>query len=246
MLASILIPSRKRITYLIDSIESFYKTCSKRNYKNFEAIVCLDFDDTETIEQFHNYSHNKKFIKTIVSTERYGYDNLNKYFEDAYKISCGKWLIPWNDDAKMLSKSWDLILDEYGDNLVMLNPYCELDKEYLLENTMFPIIPRRWVSVTGEFARYNHIDDYIGKLAKLTNTFKNEYRLKLDHRTHGPIDDEVTSEIFYHKFPFPFELLNEDRIKIIKYLKDEELMKTIDTDIYELLGIELPEVDEGE
>lgn len=118
ILVSFLIPTRKRLDMLRASLASLRDTCSDPS--NFEAIVIFDEDDVETIDSFKKLYFDFQ-VKLVVS-KRYGYYGLHHYLNNAYKICSGKWFWLWNDDLKMVGKNWDLVIQEYGDKFLILNP----------------------------------------------------------------------------------------------------------------------------
>jgi glycosyltransferase involved in cell wall biosynthesis len=205
---SFLLPIRKRPNSLKKSLESLAKTCN--DIKNYEVIVVFDDDDTNTIDEFNSWEKNYNYQKII--TKRLGYDYLNVYYNMACAAAKGEWLWVWNDDAEMINKDWDLIIKEYDNQFLILNPFNtrEIDSKYLLTNTLFPILPKKYYELLYHLSPWNHIDTYIGRVC--VGLIKNEFRLL---HTHDKQNDEVSKEIVYHKIPFP-----EDQ-----YLIDIEIIK---------------------
>lgn len=204
---SFLLPTRMRPDSLKKSLDSLMNTCS--SIENYEVVVVFDEDDVETIDIFDLWEKNYNYTKVIVP--RFGYDYLNEYYNAACAVAKGDWFWVWNDDTEMLNSDWDLILKEYDGQFVVLNPYNtrEIDKEYILTHTLFPIVPRLYYDTLGRLSPWNHIDTYIEKL--IGCLIKNEFRLC---NSHDKQDDVVTKEIQYHRIPFPQNELNIDLAKL--------------------------------
>lgn len=203
VLVSFLLPVRKRPKTLKLSLDSLLNTCS--NVSNYEVIVVFDDDDIETINEFDSWDKNYNYKKII--SQRFGYDFLNKYYNLASNESSGKWLWVWNDDTEMINKNWDLIIEEYNDQFLILNPFNtrEMDAVYLQTHTLFPIIPRKYVELLGHISPWNHIDTYIERIC--SEYIKNEFRIL---HTHNKNDDEISKEIVYHRISFPQEQFEID------------------------------------
>ena len=150
--------------------------------------------------------------------DRVGYDNLHIYYNKAYEISRGNWLWLWNDDAcEMLCRDWDLIIEEYNNQFLILNPWNtrSIDSQYLKTNTMFPIFHRKYAEMLGHLSPWNHVDTYTNRVISGLVPLKNEFRIV---HSHDRENDETDKEVFYHRVAFPEEQLKIDRSKISNYL----------------------------
>ena len=104
----VLIPSRQRAALLDHSVQSLHDTAARPERVNF--LVVIDHDDPE------GRSYSKvKGINCYISVCRYGYRRLHEYYnllaEDLQPTSGpGDWLFIWNDDAVMLTQSWDEVI----------------------------------------------------------------------------------------------------------------------------------------
>jgi hypothetical protein len=208
---SFLLPIRKRPDSLKKSLDSLVKTCNNKN--NYEVIVVFDDDDVDTILAFDSWEKDYNFQKLV--TKRFGYDYLNMYYNMACEAAKGQWLWVWNDDTEMLNKDWDLIIKEYDNQFVILNPFNtrEVDAKYLLTHTLFPILPKKYYELLNHLSPWNHIDTYIERIC--VGLIKNEFRLL---HTHNKQIDEVSKEITYHKILFPQEQFLIDSEIIKKYV----------------------------
>jgi glycosyltransferase involved in cell wall biosynthesis len=212
-IVSFLMPSRGRKNYLEISLKSILETAYNSN--SFEVIVCLDDDDAESIEWARDNANIYNLI--VIISPRFGYDRLQEYYNLAAQKSNGKWLWLWNDDAIITTKNWDLILEQYRERFLLINPRTTNGRwnKYTTWGTIFPIVPRLWVDILGHYSKWNHNDTYIFKVAMALNIFKNEPRIK---NIHYRIDDATTSQITYMKVAFPDDDFINDVNQIKSYL----------------------------
>ena len=209
-----MLPTRGRPEKLKKLLFSLKETCSCVN--NYEVVLVFDSDDKEHIEKFNNLK--KEFNYQTIIMDRVGYDNLQIYYNKACEISRGNWLWLWNDDAsEMLCKNWDIIIEEYNDQFLILNPWNTRseDSQYLQTNTMFPIFPKKYVEILGHLSPWNHVDTYTDRVISGLIPIKNEFRII---HSHDKEKDKTSKEVFYHRVPFPQKQLEIDRFKINSYL----------------------------
>lgn len=213
ILVSFLIPTRKRLGMLRASLASLRDTCSDPS--NFEAIVIFDEDDVETIDSFKKLYFDFQ-VKLVVS-KRYGYYGLHHYLNNAYKICSGKWFWLWNDDLKMVGKNWDLVIQEYGDKFLILNPgnINPQWKEYCIDATISPVVPAKWFEILGRFSAYSQYDTYVNSVAYPLNLVVNESRLL---NNHEQVLDEVSAGISYERNRLPVEESQGDQKLLRAYL----------------------------
>jgi hypothetical protein len=218
---SFLLPTRSRTENLKKMFESLYETSYDKN--SYEIVLIFDSDDTDHINSF--ISFHKPFKHTAIIMERVGYYGLHHYYNAACKLAKGNWLWLWNDDCtEMLEPNWDLIIKEYNNQFLVLNPFHkdfssskrnEIVAEFLSHSSMFPIVPKKYVEILGYFAPWNHLDTYTNYIAKTLNILKNEYRIQ---HVHTRVIDEVLENVEYHKYPLPVDQLQKDIKKISNYL----------------------------
>lgn len=220
ILVTFLIPTRKRIDMLRHSLESIRSTCS--NAANFEVIVIFDDDDLDTLAAFERLQFDFK-IEIMVS-KRFGYYGLHHYLNNAFAISSGKWLWLWNDDLRMIGSGWDLVVEEYGDKFLVLNPSNAHPywKKYCKDATISPLVPREWFEVLGRLSAYNQYDTYVNSVAYPLNLVVNENRLI---NSHEQVVDEVSAGISYDTVPLPVEESMKDQAQLKKYLGKRRLLQ---------------------
>jgi len=113
-LASILIPSRKRIDSLINCLESVKN--KTKNLKDIEVIIRLDKDDSETlqnIDRIHEFNNHFN-LRVIVDDRGGGYADIHLMNNQLYLESIGEFLVVLNDDSVIASDAWDVLLKKYS------------------------------------------------------------------------------------------------------------------------------------
>jgi hypothetical protein len=212
LLATFLVPSRRRAPSLLRSIASLAETASR---PCFEVAVAFDDDDRASCDEFTG-ARLPCPIQVVVGP-RHGYRGLHRYYNALAERARGEWLVLWNDDCQMLSAGWDDAIRRHAGRFVMLNPWNVDDAEYVSTgHTMFPIVPREWQRVLGHFSQYNHCDDYVGKLARAVGIFQNEFRIR---HSHVRLHDEVTAEIRYHVDPMDPIAFEADRLALLAFVR---------------------------
>lgn len=227
MKISIIYPTRKRYDLFVKSTDSLIENCSDLN--NLEILVAMDDDDIETIEKTKQYMVDKPFIKLFIS-QRHFYKNLHLYVNDASKIASGDFLLLWNDDCIMESKNYDLIMDKYQDKFLIINPLVVNHEEYCRKDNqmLFPIIPKKWVEITGRWSNSGACDSWVQMISNDLNLSVYEDDIKIFHDRYDLTNnnhDEVYVEscldknfIAYHSF-FTDEK-HKERMEDFNLIKD--------------------------
>jgi hypothetical protein len=227
MKISIIYPTRKRYDLFVKSTDSLIENCSDLN--NLEILVAMDDDDIETIEKTKKYIINKPFIKLFVS-ERHFYKNLNLYVNSAAEVATGEFLLLWNDDCIMESKNYDLIMDKYKSQFVVVNPLVVNHEEYCRKDNqmLFPIIPKEWVNITGRWSNSGACDSWVQMISNELNLSVYEDDIKIFHDRYDLTNnnhDEVYVEscldknyIAFHSF-FTEEK-HKERMEDLDLIKD--------------------------
>src|SRR5262247_192752 len=101
---SILLPSRGRPQSLCSTINGLRDLAD--DPARIEVLVAADPDDQETVDAARAVDADS----VIVTQERYGYHRLHEYVNRLAAQAHGTWLLLWNDDAVMLTESWDTVV----------------------------------------------------------------------------------------------------------------------------------------
>lgn len=149
-LLTILIPSRYRFDRLVSCIDSYVNLASDK--KNVEFIIKFDTDDLESFSRINEIRKDIN-IKYLVTDRLNGYNSLHEYANYMYKLATGTWIMFCTDDAKILTKDWDLVLDKQPYELVCLCP-----KEGGKVSEVFPIINTEACKMFNMFCA-NHAQD---------------------------------------------------------------------------------------
>ena len=167
---SILLPTRKRFDMAVNSINSLFDNCFSE--ENFEVLIALDNDDVNTSNNLINYFKSKSNIKFFYFERQY-YRGLHNYYNKLCLESTGTSLLLWNDDALMRSKNWDSeILNNHGD-FIVLNPKVDTMEDYWKTiGVLFPIIPKKWIELTGEMSCVPSCDSWIDVISKKLDILK--------------------------------------------------------------------------
>jgi glycosyltransferase involved in cell wall biosynthesis len=161
---SILMPTRNRFELAKKSIDSLFENC--QSIKNFEVLLAVDYDDTETTKKLADYINNKKNIKMFFY-ERQFYRGLNVYINDLAQRAKGTSLMLWNDDSIIESKNWDYEILKNHETFCVLNPLVSnMEDFWKNKGVLYPIIPKKWIEITGEWSRVPACDSVIDLLAK--------------------------------------------------------------------------------
>ena len=120
---SVIIPTRSRINLLDECLDSLLDNCYKE-YRMFEVILLVDFDDHETYNHIvnnvkdkfkHGYS-DAECCLSIISVERSEFMQRD-YNNFASLAARGDLVFVLNDDAVVTTKDWDKkIYEFYVDN----------------------------------------------------------------------------------------------------------------------------------
>lgn len=154
MKVSLLTPSRNRVDLLRQSLNS---VDSPRG--NYEVLVAVDDDDPalgDYIELIKAYKKAKLFVMPS-----HGYQNLHEYYNELAKHAKGDWLMLWNDDAIMETRTWVKLISPYDSTIPqVLNPWKEQDN-------LFPLISRAWYEAVGHFSQNTHADSWVQQVADI-------------------------------------------------------------------------------
>lgn len=197
---SILLPTRGRPELSFNSLKSLIDSAS--NVNDIEFLVAIDDDDQES-EQYYKdtvvpYFDDNGIDLTVYQVPRWGYGDLNQYINFLGIHSQGRWLIFWNDDAKMISHGWDKeVLEHTGEFSILRFKDNHNDHPYAI----FPIVPRDWLTLFETLSPQQQTDAWISQVGYLADAV---VRLKsecIHDRADltGNNDDEIYQTRVYHE-----------------------------------------------
>lgn len=163
---SILLPTRTRTKLVQRSLSQLISKADKP--ENVEVMIGIDDDDTESLEFFKSAEWEKfkeeyPAVYHVHITERFGYLGLFRYVNYLAEKSTGDHLMFWNDDALMLTDSWDTVIQQHKDYFGLLRMPCVNHRHPF---ALFPIIPRKWIELFGCVSLVNHSDWWIYNICK--------------------------------------------------------------------------------
>lgn len=160
---AILLPTRGRAESLERSIRSLVDNADKMQ----RVQLMFGFDDDDTVGAAHftevvqPYLDKKKINYTALSFEPMGYIRLNEYVNELARSSDARWLVFWNDDAIMHSKSWDTSIMSYDGKFKLL----AFDTHNKHPYSIFPIVPREWLDLLGYLSPHQISDGWLSQQA---------------------------------------------------------------------------------
>jgi glycosyltransferase involved in cell wall biosynthesis len=190
---SVLLPTRKRVNLLKESIDSLWQNASDPS--QIEVLLAIDNDDQDTIIFAASYSC-PLTIRGIV-TQRCGYELLHLYVNALCNAAQGELLMLWNDNSKMLSKNWDVIVkDLYSTEKVKMVCYQLQNNHY---PNIFPVVSKSIIDIMGHFSLNPHSDTWIELVCY---DFQREIPVNVWYTTPEPEPESInaiktTSQDFY-------------------------------------------------
>lgn len=195
-LVSLLIMTRKNPKNLKKLIDNFTNLADK-DLDNYEFIVSVDFDDSETIDLIKEISNEFTNLKFIVSSRLRGYSSMNEFQRDSAYMARGKYLMVMGDDAEMVTPNWNKILQDkltefkfYFCNFDWIEldgtvnnikdlpePEWAEDRTFLssvgvnFHDFIYICFPRKIVELWGFISPHALTDNFIGDVAKRVTYF---------------------------------------------------------------------------
>jgi hypothetical protein len=161
------------------------------NPKNIEFIFRIDNDDMESQEFFNVSPNNERYkakyrefdLKIIVGDRLEGFKDIHIFHNEMYRMSEGKWIWFFNDDAYVITKSWDSILANVEYNQILFGKifglplWAQYDDgwpKYIKHDKLwcdFPIIPKSFFDCLG-YAAPGSADRYWIEIGYKLNIIK--------------------------------------------------------------------------
>ena len=168
---SILLPTRERSKALEKCLRTLFDQA--KDPTRIEVLLGFDDDDVEHIKYFTDtvapYLDEVGAEYTAVQFKRLGYMRGNEYLNELTKHSRGSWLFFWNDDAVMETQDWDQIIRDNAQEFYLLRAETNHRHPYAI----FPILPKKWVEITGHFSPHQINDAWSSQVAYMLDIVKN-------------------------------------------------------------------------
>jgi hypothetical protein len=172
---SIILPSRKRVEMLNETLYSIYSLADLNN-PNFEIIIKVDFDDHETLDYIKNWSNEYENLHFIINSRKKGFLNLVDFLEDMMDLAKGKYILAANDDMMFKTQNWNTILDKCLTDFKIYFPFVNGYRE------SFWCIPKELYTVLGHIAPHNQTDTYLNWLGQVLGIIEYIDDIELYHR----------------------------------------------------------------
>jgi hypothetical protein len=190
-LCSVLIPSRKRIVGLQNTLKSIVDTAF--DISRFEACLRIDRDDFETIGSLKYILDSAPTlkIKVLIGDRKGGYNYLAGFYNELCTIAEGQWVFVMNDDITLEGAGWDTNLAEVpGTALARPGKYILGGASYSTPGCAYvcPIVSRELMNDWGPMA--NPVDVFWDQIAK-ANGIETVDLMKLTINHQRPNDAEL-------------------------------------------------------
>ncbi len=162
---SVLLPSRGRPALLQQSVESLRDNAWQPD--KLDICVAYDHDEWETTGKTAARMLDEGLIHSIYSPGvRFGYAQLQRYYNALAEKSRGEWLMLWNDDATMQTHHWDWEIDSESEDAaaLILEPKHNLSDSGFI---CFPIVRRALYKALGHYSGETpHVDSYLQDIGR--------------------------------------------------------------------------------
>jgi len=195
---SVLLASRNRPEICHKSIKGMFERADDPD--NIEFLIAIDDDDKASEEYFVEtmlpWAEEAGVNLQVHSVPRWGYAQLNMYYNYLAVRASGRWMIVWNDDARIESDGWDSAITEYNGQFV-LQRFKDNHNEH--PYAIFPIISRDWVILFGELCPFQQIDAWHSQIMYMADAVvRNTGVCTHDrHDLTGNNDDDTYKERVY-------------------------------------------------
>lgn len=164
-LVSIILPTRKRVKDLHETLESILNNANLSN-PNFEIILKVDYDDKETIEYINQtLTNDHTNINIILNSRLDGWLNLVDFIETMIDASKGRYIWNINDDSRILTSNWNDILENKLKEFKIYHPLIDWGPDlngYIHSfREIFPIYPKKLKELWGYICPHNNIDSWL-------------------------------------------------------------------------------------
>ncbi len=197
---SVMIPSRGRIAYLEQMLESFDKTVGDKDQA--EIVFRADQDDPETIQFLCNTPY-----KTIVGPREQGYKSLPGFYNDMVKIATGDLLMCCNDDAVFVTPNWPRklidIANKYPDGIFNIGVQVSVNDQFF----PFSIVSRKLVDILGIIndTRLLFSDLFLLDIANYFDRAIRAPEVVITHYWAGSVPDQTRIDANKHEFDMVFK-----------------------------------------
>ncbi len=172
-LISVLLPTRGRPKWLFESMRSLADHALEK--RGIEFLLKIDDDDEETLAALHQFQDFPCSVKAWRSPRGGGYADMHLWVNHLASEAQGKWLIIWNDDARMMTSEWDMLVEHsFADDKVwhgVDDVICKVPRlNGELGCTAFFFLNRKVVEILGRFSYIMHCDTWVASIMKFIDS----------------------------------------------------------------------------
>jgi hypothetical protein len=153
-------PTRGRPDKFAASVLSLYE----KAHRTFDYVVFAYIDNDDPRKAEYTQTTHTQFV----TGPRFGYSGLHEAIT-LYLIPMTKdydWIFLWNDDAIMMTESWDVVISGINPDYVL----CPVTNHgtHVEGINVFPVIPRQWIDLVG-WARNGANDTWWQVIGQMLN-----------------------------------------------------------------------------
>ena len=178
MTVSVLIPTRGRPELLARAVGALYDNADDPDH--IEVLARFDSDA---------YHEPPPGVLAVIG-EPLGYVGMGAYYNELAEAATGDWLLIYNDDAMVSTRSWDTIIESRGPGLKNLS----IDNNHGRQYACFPCVPKRWFDICGHLALDTRVDSWLQQVAIAADCFVEENDVFILHDRYdltGNNEDET-------------------------------------------------------
>lgn len=181
---SMLLPARGRPTHLKESVMSVFDLAAKPD--EVEVIVRLDDNDPCLTDEIRVLQAWPKHVHVYVG-DRVGYRAMHTMYNGCANIAVGDYLFVWNDDIFMVSKDWDLLLQDAPLFSV------QFPRRDIVEHAdpTLPVVGRPIYEAMGRLSDNAYCDAWISDISAFAGTSVNRNDIVFHHHR---LDDATLRE----------------------------------------------------
>ena len=206
-LISFLIPSRQRFDDLKSCVECLLSQIGEENYNTVEFVIKFDEDDSESISRYSELPLEKVSFKLLVSNRLGGYKDLFRFYNDMAKISRGRFMMMWNDDAKFETNDWfvKFVQQVEQDGKVAYSYWFRGSPTTVFEQGSTEPVQKEWpcfiahhrllYSVIGYFSGIGGCDSFLYYVLGPLGLLKKIESITVDHEPWFQIDEDKRDAI---------------------------------------------------
>lgn len=187
---SILMPTRKRPEWAKLSITTLCENAE--NLNNFNILCAIDNDDKLSLTKLESFAEEKQWPIQCFVYPRFGYSNLQKYYNSLSSLTDAQLLWLFNDDFVVTSKHWDTRLLEVLQNAK--DPYFIIEPLNFTSGNIGPLISSELVNFMGQFSPHCMNDAYWDGIASQANCVVRLPTVKFYHYKDEAINNPASQD----------------------------------------------------